>query len=285
MPARSLGRSLRRGAAALTTATLAAVLAAALDPAEAAAFSCESFGDGSYYAPFDNVDVALPYDAQPWFSASCARTPSCGLYSDIAKTLPLDATVTLSGCDAASEGSRGVARLVPSGPLTPGAVYYSDCTSRYDGDGALYVRADDVPATPPPALDLLVVRRELSDGCCEDRWLSVRAQLDGDDAAFFREGGIVEITYSDGRTFIGADALVDDDRWELPDYNDSVVVTVVAADGERGEPVVLGKRDLEQDLAYVPCSIGQGGRGGLALWLLLPLIWIGASRRRGSDRC
>jgi hypothetical protein len=194
-------------------------------------------------------------------------------------TIQVDAAVEVTGCDTEVEFSRGVGRLLPSQDLALGETYYSDCSSGYEGVGALRVRGGDAPAMSPPEFTELVARRELSDGCCEDRWLSVRAHLRGDADGFFSEGGIVEIAYSDGRVFVGARVLEDDDLWDLPDFNDDITFTVVAADGERGEPVTIRKRDLEQDLAYIPCTIGQGGRGGLALWLLLPLLWIGASRR------
>ncbi|MCA9663907.1 MAG: hypothetical protein KC486_36615 [Myxococcales bacterium] len=280
MLTRPFGPALRRVAAAVLAATALAGAAALLYPQEATALTCDVVGDeGFYNTPFDNGDVFLPFDAQPWFPQRCDRAPSCGLYSDPEKTIPVDAAVEVAGCDADVESSRGVGRLIPSQDLALGETYYSDCSSGYEGVGALRIRGGDAPAMAPPEFTELVARRELSDGCCEDRWLSVRARLGGDAAGFFAEGGIVEIAYSDGRLFVGARVLEEDDLWDLPDFNDDITFTVVAADGERGEPVTIRKRDLEQDLAYVPCTIGQGGRGGLALWLLLPLLWIGASRR------
>ncbi|HGG57235.1 MAG TPA: hypothetical protein ENK31_05520 [Nannocystis exedens] len=95
-----------------------------------------------------------------------------------------------------------------------------------------------------------------------------------------QEGGIVEIEYADGRLFTDETYNSGDDYKEFPDTEDDIIITVVAADGTRSDPMTISSDEFERDLAYIPCSVGAGYRGGLLLWLLFPLLWLRRSNAR-----
>ena len=264
-------RSLRRGAQSPWRSGLIATGATviALLSTSAHALSCYDF----YYpsqGPLEDPTILLPVDGQPWFSITCGDSPTCTLYADAERTEVVPSETLDDGC--------AIAWIAPESALVPGATYYTEC-----GDyGAEFfrVRADTEPAQVL-TLDSVTPRRELSDGCCGDRYLSLKAELGGGDIpTFFGEGGLIHVEFANGETFFLNEPFDEDNLWELPDTAEDITVTLINANGER-EVVVVAADDFERDLAYVPCTVNDVNRGIFGLWLLVPLLWI---RRRRSDR-
>ncbi len=247
----------------------AAGAAIALLSTSAHALSCYGF-----YAPPEGplVDpsIHLPVDGQPWFSIACGDSPTCTLYADPERTQLVPSDTFDDGCSTAW--------IAPWSALTPGATYYTECGDY--GSRFFRVRDDSEPAQAL-TLDALTPRRELSDGCCGDRYLSIDVDLSGGDIPkFFREGGVITVEYADGQTFFRDEAIDDDGLWELPDTDEDITVTLVSANGER-QVEMIAAEDFDRDLAYVPCTVNDVNRGIFGLWLLAPLLWI---RRRRLDR-
>ncbi|MCB9568750.1 MAG: hypothetical protein H6710_16300 [Myxococcales bacterium] len=256
---------------------LALALALALLPGGASATSCEELGSGYYDSPFDNPSIEVPIDAHPWFHDSCGSVyeGGCTLVLDAPTQLSIAGSVDLGDC----EGDEAtIARVIPAEPLLPGVGY--DVTCGEYTIGYLRVRADAEPSQPPLHLGDVTLRREIEDGCCYDRSVTIRADLGGPEELFFGEGGIIEIRYADGRLFVEDDAP-GEYGWSLPDTEDDVTFTAVNAAGARAEPIVLRHQDFEEDLVYIPCAVAVGGRGALGLWLVLPIAWL---RRRRAGR-
>ncbi len=266
-----MGRSSRRSAPSPWRAGLIATGATviALLSTSAHALSCDDF----YYAPqgpLEDPTTQVPIDGQPWFSTACGDSPTCTLYADAERTEVVPSETLNDGC--------ATARIAPESALVPGATYYTECGDY--GSGFFRVREDTEPAQVL-VLDSVTPRRELSDGCCGDRYLSIHAELSGGSIpTFFGEGGLISVEFANGETFLRDDPFDEDNLWELPDTEEDFTVTLINANGER-EVVVVAADDFERDLAYVPCTVNDVNRGVFGLWLLVPLLWI---RRRRGDR-
>ena len=231
----------------------------------------------------------MPVDAAPWFPISCDnRMLSCEFAAEAAPMEPFAAEVTVDGCSDTEPGedntpTQGIAHVKPAKLLTAGEGYNVSCDNGLGNgdDGLFYVRDNNIPSMAPLTLESVVARREIDEGCCGTRHLSIKFEYGGGTLTdFMQEGGIVEIEYADGRLFTDETYNSGDDYKEFPDTEDDIIITVVAADGTRSDPMTISSDEFERDLAYIPCSVGAGYRGGLLLWLLFPLLWLRRSNAR-----
>jgi len=270
---------LTNAAQRLVSAGLVAGIATAiaLSGGRAQALSCDGFDNYGPSGPLDENGIAVPVDGQPWFSIACGDTPMCTLYADSGLTTQLASQTTFRECS----GGRGLARLAPEDPLNPGATYYVDC-EEYD-TRSFQVRDDTEPAQLL-SLDSATPRRELDDGCCQDRHLSIDIDLsDGDVNTFFAEGGLVTVEFADGDLYLRTSAPYEPYVWNFPDTEEDITVTLFNANGE-SEVMTIRSEDFERDLAYVPCTVNDVNRGIFGLWLLIPILWIRRHRARHGAR-
>jgi hypothetical protein len=240
----------------------------------------DTFQDG-YTEP-----VAVPLDAAPWRALHCyeAEVPPLSacevVHGDDAEGPAIAATVEVIGdeaCALAGSYHKYLVRVVPAAPLSPGAPYFVRCADdRFLG--GFTVRDDGTPAAPPSALAVVDVHYTRGDdgGCCGRSGDVLELRIADTEAAYLREGGYIEVVYADGQ-HLAVVQPQNGEFYELPPTRDPITLTPVAADGVRGEVVVLA--DFAADRVYLACDVDQG-RAPLALWLLAPLVWISAHGRR-----
>jgi hypothetical protein len=263
-PRRLIGAGLVAGAAT----------AIALSGATAQALSCDDFDVYGSAGPLDEGGADVPIDAQPWFTVACGDTPTCTLYADRELTSPLPSETTYREC----VGDRGLALIAPEGPLSAGTTYYVDCE---DYETRTFRVRDNTEPGQALSLDSATPRRELDDGCCRSRYLSIEFEFGGGELeTFFAEGGLVAVEFADGSSFFETAAPYDPDLWTFPDSEEDVTITLVNANGTI-ETLTIPSEDFDRDLAYIPCTVNEVNRGIFGLWLLIPILWI---RRHGARR-
>ncbi|MBK8265672.1 MAG: hypothetical protein IPK80_30630 [Nannocystis sp.] len=253
-------------------------------PSPARALSCGDYF-GSYYAFRSGgtfaVDRQVPLDVRPWHYFSCGWSPeSCAL---VAADDVVQLTIERSAC------TQGAERVVftPERPLIAGQAYTLACEGLeddpWDGGGAQAsdgaITAVDRPAVAPISLRIADNRLTRDDdGCCSDGgWFALEIDAVLGDAApdFFREGGRVDISGPDGE--VGS-VDVEDASWVLPPSEGKHTFTAVAADGARGEPVILPEHNINREAVYIPCAVSSRTTAPLAM--LLPFLWLAIGRRR-----
>lgn len=253
-------------------------------PRVAGALSCS---DANWRSPFVRggsftEDREVPADVQPWLFARCAwPTQGCALVAD-------DDMVAVSGerGDCLSFHTR--ITLTPERPLLVGRSYALSCPEPpEDSAGQSYqghrLTVVDGDATPP--IDFAVDDARISlgdDGCCSDggpEALELTLTFGADAEAFFAEGGRIDITSPDGDhgSISSTDAMI-----ELAPADGEHTFVAIAADGARGEPVILGADAIRRDAVYLPCRVAS--RQGVPLPLVLPFLWLAADRRRRARR-
>ncbi len=236
---------------------------------------------------------AVPIDFQPWLDMDCPDVSAAEQFgtctlettgSSIAVTLETSGT-----CEALEESVYGyspryVASFVPAEPLMPGWTYHLTCTAWPDSDWTFTTRPSDVPATPAEAVSAAVrYRQDDEDGCCGGSdYLAV--EFDPSAAPYLSEGGRIEVLYPtgevipiDARALRGAASV--GEPLALPPSLGPLVLTPIAADGARGPTTRIERDDVHVEPLYIPCAVSKGSTS-LALWLLGPLLWIGARGRR-----
>lgn len=249
-----------------------AATAIALSGATAQALSCDDFYGYGAAGPLDESGPDVPIDAQPWFTVACGDTPMCTLYADRELTSPLPSETDYRECI----GDRGLALIAPEGPLSAGMTYYVECE---DYETKSFGVRDNTEPAQMLSLDSVTPRRELSDGCCESRYLSIKLGLSGGDVdRFFAEGGLIAVEFADGASFFETSLPYDSDLWTFPDSEEDVTVTLVNANGT-SETITVLAEDFDRDLAYIPCTVNDVNRGVFGLWLLIPILWV---RRYGA---
>jgi hypothetical protein len=255
------------------------VVLTALASRPAAATSCAGppweRGSGSYEG-----GGLFPVDVVWWELRSCAfgidRPGGCTLTASdatIAVDIELDGAEACGSEDDFDTDANVVVRYVPSQPLAPDTTYVLDCES--DGPFEVSVAIGSAPAAAPgsPA-DAQVQGIRSSEGCCSYGDF-IELTLDTE-AAYLQEGGYVEARYADGKVL--ALGLQDDPGvLVLPDTREPLELTPVAADGTRGETRRF--EEVPRELVYIPCT-GTERPPPLALWMVAPLLWIGAHGRR-----
>jgi hypothetical protein len=260
-------------------------LVTALVSREAAATSCA----GPPWSPF-HLDGGgshdrggpFPVDVVWWEQRSCAfgieRPNGCTLTS-FGTTIAVDVElVGEAACTPDSEDHSGfypevIIHYIPSEPLAPDTIYTLECESDGPSDVAVVIGAET--ASPPGSLaDAGVQGIRSGDGCCSYGDY-IELTLDTE-AAYLREGGYIEARYSNGQVL--ALTLQDDPGVVLmPDTREPLELTPVAADGTRGQTRRF--EEVPRELVYVPCTVTERPPP-LALWMVAPLLWIGAHGRR-----
>lgn len=252
----------------------------ALASRAAAATSCfgppwES-GSGSYDAggPF-------PTDVVWWEQRICAfvveRPSGCTLTGSNATTIAVDVELvgeaTCPSEDDFDSDAHVIIHYIPSEPLASDTIYMFECES--GGPFGVQVAIGGEPAAAPGSLaDAQAEGERSSEGCCtygDYIELTVDAE-----AAYLREGGYIEAVYADGKVLAlgvqdGGGVL------RLPDTREPLALTPVAADGTRGPTRRF--EEVPRELVYIPCTVTERPPP-LALWLVAPLLWIGAHGRR-----
>lgn len=228
----------------------------------------------------------VPVNAHPWRFFPCGFDPAtCTLeaegYSETVDLVRLGSNCRVSEAEPAGFGE--VIEYVPRSPLVVGRTYTLNCpvTSTWDdtGENQFTVRESDAPATAPEEVELRDIRitRGQDGGCCTtgDELVVSLARLD---APYLREGGRIELRYPTGEVFpIATDAAPE---LHLPLTGGPLEFTPVAADGVRGVVLRIEPDDIgEREAVYIPCSVARR-HAGAAWWLLAPLLWIAARRRR-----
>lgn len=224
----------------------------------------------------------VPVDITPWVHASCGeRFDNCRLASDthlVAVTARArgEAACELASVESAYGAEGGfLVYFTPHELLLPGQTYRLSCAEDSE-DRVLTTRANDEPAAPPEPV-LVQVRYVQGDdgGCCGG----------GDMLAFtmqspwpqlLDEGGLIEVLYPNGELVPLITSM------ELPGSLGPLELTPIAADGTRGSTTRITRDDIHVEPVYIPCSVSSRG-SGLAMWLLVPLLWIGAHRLRRSS--
>ena len=200
-------------------------LSAASNSADALTCGEEFYENGG---PLDANEIEVPLDAQPWFFVNCgiADTLNCELRDNSDPSLLLANELSINGCelaepivsDSGTTYPQGVAHLAPTELLTAGHAYNVSCGGNNGPSGTFVVRNNNTPSMAPLTLDNVVPRREIEEGCCGQRHLSIKRDYSGGTLSeFLAEGGIVEIQYADGH-FITDD---DTERDEFPDLERS----------------------------------------------------------------
>ncbi|WAS92775.1 hypothetical protein [Nannocystis punicea] len=280
---------------------VASILGLWARPEPAEARSCGSWSWDSDYgsAMFFDDAVEVPADVLPWMVMRCedieAAVPDdCAL---VAGDVRIDVTVELRGASACDSEEREtfdvVAEFVPAEPLAPGAVYELDCgefaayPDDFQSPGTLHV--GDLPAFPPAVLGELQAREKIVDsqGCKPTGGAtcavpdSIALSIDFS-AQYFGQGGYVEAVYADGRLAVVSGPGFGQGA-KIPPGPGPIALTPVAADGTRGETVVLDEADIAPDSdESMACKVGSGGFAP-ALWLLGPLAWSFIRRRRAMS--
>jgi hypothetical protein len=260
------------------------------------------FDDESAGRPFPGP-MPIPIDAAPWLLRPCDHPPVPDVCTLESGDLQIPLKVEEFGeCDlAASEELYSapptvIQRFIPTAPLTPGTWtlncgdiedyddYYS--YGLFDGDPKTppKLQVGDHEAGPPTALgEALKVHytRSDPDSCCgRPNYLTITIYFA---APHLREGGYIEVVYPSGQVFTIVGPLYDalDGETSLPGSRGPLLFTPVAIDGTRGETVRIDEDDMTEDLIYIPCrSQVDGSPTGGAPWLLAPMAWAWARRRR-----
>lgn len=251
----------------------------ALASRPAAALSCFGppweRGTGSY-----DRGGLFPADVVWWEQRSCAfgvdRPSGCTLTASDA-TIAVD--IELVGAEACGSeddfdtDAHLVVHYVPSQPLASDTTYMLGCTS--NGPFAVSVEIGSEPAAAPGSLADAQVQGFRGDNACCGYDDFIELTLDTE-AAYLQEGGYVEARYADGKVL--ALGLQDDPGVLLmPDTREPIELTPVAADGTRGETRRF--EEVPRELVYIPCTVTERPPP-LALWMVAPLLWIGAHGRR-----
>jgi hypothetical protein len=268
---------------------LALVLGSTCLARQAHATSCGSY-PGQVYWPFDAYPV--PTDFRPWMTTDCFTLSDypfgdCSLRAhdhDVPVTLELD------GDDLCATpepyGVESIVTFVPAEPLRPGRKYALTCENREPEaeSWTFTTRENDDPAAPPEEVVIAsaVHTQGDDDGCCGGGDLLELTFADYQ-AAYLAEGGRIDILYPDGQIFPivpsrSYETIYDIDA-VLPPVGGPIDFTPVAADGERGPTTRLDPESIRRQAVYVPCAIAPRGFP-LALWLLVPFVWMHAHRRR-----
>ncbi|PCC72006.1 hypothetical protein SAMN02745121_08264 [Nannocystis exedens] len=293
-PANISSRARARALAGLTCAALFV-----LPERPAAALSCDGpvwESDWSMPGSLRDPTTEFPVDVEFWELRSCAysfEVPSGCRLERGDDVIPVAVEVDgADHCDVepsyVSDGNYpdAIVRYVPERPMIPNRAYVLACDANgpqaNDEQGEYTVvrsRLDPAPAAAPGALDDIELEfKRGDDGCCATgSYLELR--LDHEQP-WLREGGYVEVLYDDGQVF----AVDGPNSWsgaiEMPPTEGGLDLTPVAADGTRGETLRLDRGDYDRELIYIPCAVSGGNASPLALWLLAPLLWIGAHGRR-----
>lgn len=249
----------------------------ALASRPAAALSCAgppwAWQPGSYEREGD-----FPVDTIWWEQRSCAsleRPSGCRLTAS-GEMIPIEVEVVGEGACSLEEdfgdSAMVIIHYVPGEPLTPGRTYTFDCENEGPwGD----VTIGSKPASAPGSLADVEARGIRSDdGCCSfGDYIELTVDAE---AAYLKEGGYVEAKYENGQVFaLGVEA--GDEVMRVPDTRGPLELTPVAADGTRGETRRF--EEVPRELVYLPCMVTERP-SPLALWLVAPLLWIGAHGRR-----
>lgn len=258
---------------------------AALASRPAAALSCIgppwSQGTNSY-----GREGTFPTDVVLWETRSCAfgvdRPSGCTLTAS-GVTIPVD--IELVGAEACGSeddfdtDAYHVVHYIPSQTLAPDTTYTFECERNGPFEGEIEILASveigSATASAPGSLaDAEVQGVRSDDGCCGyGDFIELRLDTE---AAFLREGGYVEVRYADGKVL----ALGPQDEpgvIKMPDTREPLDLTPVAADGTRGETRRF--EEVPRELVYIPCTVTERPPP-LALWMVAPLLWIGAHGRR-----
>lgn len=239
------------------------------------------------YRPFE--DIAVPTDFRPWMMTECYALDQSPLSDCSIRAHDHEVAVAIELRDDSCGtfgpyGAHVLLTFVPAEPLRPGRRYTLDCQGAEE-PWIFTTREDDDPAAPPEQVVVAsaVHTQEDEDGCCGggDR---LELKFAGHPAAYVAEGGRIEAVYPDGRIF----AIIAERSFEA-DYEDvdaifpltdgPIDLTPVAADGRRGPTTRLAPADIRRQAVYVPCTVAPRG-SPLALWLLVPFVWMHAHRRR-----
>lgn len=280
---------MRRGCIAL------AVFGGLLAALESSAHATSCIGDPWHVWSFGGE--AVPVDFRPWMHMSCpegsteAQFGSCTLVS---AALTVAVTLESSGtCEPLQESVYGynperVVYFVPAEPLLPGRTYHLECTGQPDAEWSFTTRASTEPAAAPEAVSAEIRRKQGDpDGCCGGSDYLVVEGVDHT-ARYLVEGGLIEVSYptgevvpiSGGTLKSAADLQL---SVEIPPSSGPLELTPIAADGTRGAATRIERRDIFVEPLYIPCAVSKGSNA-LALWLLGPLLWIGARGRRRRAR-
>lgn len=249
---------------------------------------------GWYYGSYGDASEwpTVPADAVLWMTESCpfsegppepgvCKLVRVGEAGQVEEELAMTVEdVGDEACELPREELVGDSRehdsflrlFVPEEPLVVGEDYRVEC----DGRHVVAVRVHAGAAAPVqelPAAKLHYTRGD--DGCCAIGDY-VEMRLESGEAKYLDDGGYIELVYSTGQVF-AATRPQNDEAYMLPPTHDSIVMTPVRADGTRGESVETG--DISGDLVYLPCKVVTRP-SPLGLWLLAPLVWMGAHARR-----
>lgn len=277
-----------------------------------AAFALTGCDEGECYPPTEwsqpgelwrDGGPALPVDAAPWLLRHCTYyeqpTGDCALIADGLR-IPVDVEqVGRCDIDFDSRLDQGTPHVIqtlrPSQPLPPGATlalectdddddpyagYYNQGNDSYEPDAplTLQIRTSNIPSAPPGELTDLAIHYTRSDpNTCGPEGDYLALTLDFD-APFLREGGHIEAQYPNGQVFSVVGPTEDGVAW-LPGTRGPLLLTPVAIDGQRGEPIQIDEGDMTSDRVYIPgCSVAP-----LKNPSLLALLWLASIRRRRSS--
>jgi hypothetical protein len=222
---------------------------------------------------------AFPVDVVWWEQRSCAfglELPSGCRLTASGEMIPVDIEVVGEAACSLEEDigdhANVIVHYVPGEPLTPGATYTLDCES---GGPWVDVAIGSEPAAAPGSLaDAQAQGVRSDDGCCSyGDYIELTVDTG---AAYLKEGGYIEVVYANGQV-LALGVQDDDGVLRLPDTREALELTPVAADGTRGETRRF--EEVPRELVYMPCTVTERPPP-LALWMVAPLLWIGAHGRR-----
>lgn len=240
----------------------------------------------------DELSVTvLPIDARPWFFAECAepeRPFDCALEH---QTLPEVIELSAEGLDEACQDPQQrahVIRLVPKSILRPSSRYTLRCESTplfgdffNDADGATIATRSTRALRLTSLAGTTAELERRDDTCCGDDPLHLVITPPESDEfdAFGREGGVIEVLHE------GEVWYLPPSGGELPWTDEGVTMTSIAANGVRGVSLYLPASAIPEELVLnnFDCTLGRR-LSDSALWLLMPLVFLGWSRRRARRR-
>ncbi len=252
------------------------------------------------WSPLSADAAPVPIDAQPWLFASCLDPEAafdCRFVSDNGDDfVQVQAEGLESACNDSFKRAH-LLRLVPERRLLPARRYTLLCTSTplhadwlfglSDITGPvnelpLATKASTTLALPPIDLTGTVAAlRRRDDTCCvqDPLYIEITAPETSDWQLFVRNGGIIEVLHE------GDIWLIDSPEDTLPMTERGLVLTAVAADGNRGTAFEIPADAIDEELIYTDFDCTLGRRlNGTALWLLAPFAFLLLSRRRAKRR-
>jgi hypothetical protein len=219
-------------------------------------------------APSDPV----PVDARLWQLLTCDDEPEPCSFVTPGHVVTVDRE-PVTGCTERRRFGYFV-ELVPRDLLLAGRTYANHCVP-----GLPTFTTREGPAAPPEPVAVAAVGldRGLDAPCSRGERLDL--VLDDIDAAYLREGGRIELGYPEGHVLPVTEKTYGYGEG-FPASDGPITLTPVAADGTRGETVRFDKIRYNQAVLLL-CAVGEQG-SWQALWSLVPIAWVFASRRRRS---